>query len=259
MSKDHSEAAPVIPPSEVSQPRERTLPLGLYVAFLVAIVAGITYYAGRESWLASKLFSDINDASASVVKQFVRESADRVVEKDINDGFDDRFGIVQFRTNADSVAKLLSQCEENPALAAKVFRRCMDEGSKSARLIAMYSAFFLIPKNQLDRADIDRVLSRIDPAKEKDADIRKAAQRMLSEFILLKDASAQLKYEALPANIGKSEGEWPSPSIKTLQEERKGTKQLRIRWSNPDTALAWWKEHGEKGSWSPKDHAWVVP
>jgi hypothetical protein len=255
--KDSPEAVTVIPAP--NHPRERTLPLGLYIAFLVAIVGGITLYAGREPWLASKLYSDANEASASVVKHIYRNRDERVVEEDIINGFDDRFGIVQFRAHADSVAKLLSQCEENPALATKVVRRCMDEGNKNARLIAMYAAFFLISKNQLDRSDIDRLLSCIDGSKEKDADVRKAAQRMLSEFILLKDASAKLKYEALPNDIPKSEGEWPSPRIETSEESRKDTKQLRVRWSNPDTALAWWKQHGDKGSWSAADHAWVIP
>jgi len=258
-----STGASTVAPATVSVPdnkgADKGLPKGLYLAFIIAIVAGVGIFLGRDPWLASRIYSDVTESSAGLVKDVFRDNQQRVVERDINDGFDDRYGVVQFRLNAPSVAKLLSQCEENPPMAAKIFRRCMDEGNKNARMIALYSAFYLVPKNQLDRGDIERIVSRVDGSKESDVEIRKAAQRTLSEMIVIKDAASKLKYEALPSEIAKSEGEWPSPRIETLEETRNGAKQLRIRWSNPDTALAWWKQHGEKGNWSAAEHAWVIP
>jgi len=259
MSKENPEppAAGSLAPAPLK--REAALPKWLYLAFLLAIACGITVYFGREPWLAAKIYRDLNNSGASLVRGSEKDRSGRVIDYDINDGIDDRFGIVQFRESAASIASLMSQCETHPRMAQQIFRRCMDEGNKSARLVALKSAFFLIAQNHLEQPDLERIIASIDGSREKDPEVRKAAQRALADMIVLKDVTGKLKYEALPAEIPKSEGEWPSPRIETLEETRDGAKQLRIRWSNPDTALAWWKQYGAKGKWSPVESAWVIP
>jgi hypothetical protein len=259
MSK-HTEHSPATDAVAVPHPPQQTalLPKPLYAAFLLAIVIGVAIFASRNARLISGTLADLNDAGATTVKGYKKEN-NQDKEVDINNGLLDEYGSVSVKNNSETVGSFLSLCDINPPAALQIFRKSMDDGNKSARLIALYSTFFLVPKCALDKEDLQRIIVRLDPDKENDADVRRVAQKTLSDLVLIKNVAGKTTYEALPPDIKSSSDEWPSNNVVVREEKTADGSQLRVRWSNPNTAFAWWKQHGEKGHWSPERNAWEIP
>jgi hypothetical protein len=224
---------------------EKFLPLPLWIAFAALLGLGAVLMLTRNSRLESSLYSNISEADASGIKQI--------------NGLEDSFGLVKFQRNNDSVATLLSICKTNPDVALRIFRRSVDDGPKSARLIALYSAFFIGQQVPLQDEDIKRVTSRLDPEKEKDEEVRRAAQRALSDLVVITDPASAQKYESLPPNIAKPTGDYPAHKTQTREEKVDDKTILRIRWSNPDLALEWWKTHSVNAKWDTARKALVLP
>jgi hypothetical protein len=238
-------------------PAQPMLPKPLYAAFIAAIVIGGLIFFTRDTRLVSGTFSDISSAEAATIKAKKGKGQEQK-EVDVNDGLLDEYGSVVIKANNESVGNYLSLCDTNPPAALKIFRRSLDEGNKSAQLIGLYSLFYLVPKCAVEPADLQRVIDRLDPDKEKDDDIRRVAQKTLSDLLLIK-SSDKTKFEALPPEIKSSGDEWPTNNVLIREEKRGDTAQLRVRWSNPNTAFAWWKQHsGANGRWLPELNAWEL-
>jgi hypothetical protein len=232
------------------------LPKPLYVAFILVIVIGALIFLTRETRLVNGTYNDISNAEAATIK-YKKGKGQEEKLVDVNDGLLDEYGSVVIKANNESVGSFLSLCDINPPAALQVFRRSLDDGNKSAKMIALYSTFYMVPKCALDDKDLQRVIDRLDPDKEKDDDIRRVAQKTLSDLIVIK-SSDKTKFEALPADIKSSGDDWPANNVVVREEKRGDVTQLRVRWSNPNTAFAWWKLHGAGGRWLPEQNAWEL-
>jgi len=250
MSKHKQQEAAVVqntaaPKSEETPHPAAGIPKPMWAAFGIILLAGIILLSTREGRAQRAIAKAIGECQASVMKE--------------ENGLNDAFGIIQFKQNNQEVGKLLSLCESNSALALEIFRNAMDQGSQSAKLVAIHSAFFLASSGALQAVDFERLTARLDPGKETDKDIRKAAQRAIADLTVITDASpeAKEKCERTPAGIP---GENASPhKIQTREEKPGGKAELAIRWSDPDLAYAWWAVMAKEGSWSSAKHRFTLP
>ena len=215
----------------------------LWIAYLAVILAGVAIVATRPARTEAAALDAFATCEASVMPD--------------TNGLNDDFGLVLVKSRAGELSSYLSLCQSQPALALKVFREALASTNKSARLVAIYSAFYLARGNRLEKADFVKLASLLDPKVETDLDVRRAAQRELADLLILNTPAAKDKYEALPPNLP-PEPENGIHSIATLEAGAPGARFLRIRWSNPDLADAWWKAH-QNGAWSAARHAWVIP
>ncbi len=229
------------------------MPRPLVIAFAVAAACGILMLAARPSLQRSSLTRAITDCDASVFK-------DDKSNRDDN-GLDDAYGVVTFRRNNDEVKRLLSLCDSNPAMALSIFRSAMDGTSKSARLVALYSAFFLARRGSLEAADIDRVVKCLSLKGDEEDDVRKAAQRTLSDLTFIADSSAAAreKYERTPSDLPEAKKDAPAHRVATREAKRGDKTVLLVRWSNSDVARAWWSTEAKGGAWDAAQGCYVIP
>jgi hypothetical protein len=228
----------------IAEPQKQRLPASLTLAFVVVIVAGLALGLSSESRKESRLYNAIESANASVVPE--------------KSGLNDAYGIMLFQTGQFPVAEYLSECELNPPFALKIFRRAMDSSSKSAKMIAMYSASFLTTTKQLEKEDFEKIVNLMKTNSGNDAqDIRRAAQRMVADLTLL-DTTDASKFAATPPNAKPAaEGE-PSNRIMTQQQKLNGKEMTAIRWSSVDLATEWWQVHSPAGTWNKELQRFVV-
>ena len=92
-------------------------------------------------------------------------------------------------------------------------------------------------------------------SKEKDADIRRTAQRALSDLTLVENIENKRKVEALPSNTAIGSG--PN-RIETREEKIGKTTYLGVRWSNADLASAWLTQYEKSAAWDDKLQRYVV-
>jgi len=240
---DDVASAPAVPQPEASK---RLLPAPLLIAFGVVILAGCLVGFTRKSRLQSTLYEAMDKCDAETLAEV--------------NGITDSFGIVRITSRQETITKYLSLCEQDPELARTIFRQALSLNSKSAKLVALYSSFFLAVSNTLQAQDIATLAASLDPAKETAIDVRRTAQRALADLIFINDTLAnQAKWHDLPAGL-KDSTEGPSHRIQTREEKlRPSAKQgLGIRWSNPDLAHAWWTAHQAKGNWDSKLQRYVI-
>ena len=227
-------AADMVPSNdkEIEAKDGRGLPLWLKLSFAVCIALGALMWLTRQSRTESGAYSAISSCDASVLAE--------------SDGLKDLYGLVQFKSNSSEVANFMSLCASDPDLARRVFRRALDEGNKSARLIALSSAFYL--SANLQKEDIERIVRHLSAETEKEADVRRAAQRVLSDLTVIKDAGEASKYQAVPDGLPEPAAGAPSHSIQTKEETWSKEQVLLVRWTDPELANAWWKGIGSTGA-----------
>jgi hypothetical protein len=229
----------------IAEPQKQRLPLSLTLAFVIAIVVGLALGLSSQSRKESRLYNAIESADASVVAE--------------KSGLNDAYGVVLFKTGQFPVAEYLSECELNPPFALKLFRRAMDSGSRSAKLIAMYSANFLSSTKQLEKDDFDKIVSIMRTSGGGDIqDLRRAAQRMVADLTALDTIDAS-KFAATPPNVkATAEGE-PVHRIMTQKQKLANGKEITaIRWSNVDLATEWWQVHSPAGAWNKDLQRYVI-
>jgi hypothetical protein len=164
--------------------------------------------------------------------------------------------VVRFKSKQDEIGDYLSLCHTKPKSALKIYRQAFERHSKNARLVAIHSAFFLAVSGSLDKSDFDLILNNLDPEKEKDLDLRHAAQRALSQLIIIADVANQTKYRSIPEGV-KAEG---VNRIETREETLRpsGMNVLNIRWTNPDLAYMWVHTFTPQGQWDSKLQRFIV-
>ena len=211
-----------------------SLPVALTAAFFLVIAGGLLMGLTRDGRTEAALSSSIEKADASVSKE--------------EDGLLDAYGVVQFRLNPRPVTDYFSYCETRPEMALRLFRGALESGN-SSKLIALSSAFYLAQRGVLEKEDVEKIVARLDPQTEKDAEVRKAAQRALAELILIDDVAAGEKYQVIPAAY-KPTGTGAN-RIQTREEKLRGSGKaiLYIRWSNSDLAFSWWQANAASGKW----------
>lgn len=211
------------------------LPMPLLALFGIVLIIGILVGVTRNSRLASNMYDAMDNCDASVLQE--------------TNGLDDRYGVVKFNNKQAEIAAMLGVCDTNPPLAREVFRKALDERHKSAQLIALYSSYFLAGSKQLDKDDWTRMVNALDASKEKNADVRKAAQRAIGDLVFITDKDNLTKYQAIPAAAKESSD--GTNRIQTREEKMRDTDKVgyNIRWSNADLAFTWLQEWGPKGQW----------
>lgn len=226
------EAAAVAPrPAHVRRPS-----VVLIAAFVGLLVAGILLAATRGLRQEVAALKALNGCAATVLPK-------------VEDGLSDTYGLVQFQMHRAEVGEYLSLCEMKPALALKVFREAMDKGNASAKLVAMYSAFYLTQRGQLDGEDLERIAEHL--GKDREPDLRKVAQRALSDLTVIDDVAHPTQYEALPVPLPKPGEDAQPHKVQTKEEKLRSTgKQvLLVRWSDADLAEKWWQVWAKQGRW----------
>jgi hypothetical protein len=245
MSKVHTADAAADREPAAPLKKQPFLPPALTIAFILLIGAGVLLLATRDMFAENAAFNAISTSEASVLPE--------------ENGTTDFYGMVQFRKNSDDVADLLSLCEMKPEIARRVFHRALKDGNKQARMIAIHSANFLAGAGKFDAEDFKALLARLDPAVEAEADVRKVAQRRISELTILTNVKNEEKYNALPANLPPLGEKAPSYAIRTRKQKIGFNEVLAVRWSNDALASAWWKENAAAGAWDAKQNCFVIP
>jgi hypothetical protein len=221
------------------------LPFPLWLALGAVFGVGAILLATRTALTERLVYSGIADCDASVLAE--------------KDGTEDEYGIVKFRQNSPRVVQLMSLCDTDPDSALKLVRKALASGNKSAKLVAIHALFFLAQRHVLETADFDSLVSRMNPNSEADEEVRKAAQRQISNLLLLRNLAAKDAYENLPAGLPAPEKDAPSHKIMTRAEGPDGQKVLRLRWSDNAVACAWWAAQAGKGAWNKDEGAFIVP
>ena len=242
--ESESESGRVTVSAQAHQAPEPLLPLPLWIAFAVVLFAGIIVGATGNTRTASSAMETLTQCNAAVL-----------LEKD---GLSDAYGLIHFNSRPNDVVKWLSLCEMERELALGVFRKALSEGNKSAKLIALHSAYYLtshftVPgkpesgRPGLSAADFAAILALL--STEKDNDIRRAAQRAISELVVVAGADQKRKAETLPPNLSSENG----PNRIESREEKLGKDTyLTLRWSNPDLASAWLAQYEKSSAWDPQ-------
>lgn len=223
------------------------LPKPLIAAFFLVLFLGTGLYATRDKRTESNLSDALRTCNASVRKD--------------DSGLSDAYGVVQFSGKTSEMAEYLSLCEMRPELAARIFRNALKEDNSSARMIAVYSAFFLTSQKQLTAEDFGAIANLLKPpASDSDkTDLRKVAHRALSDLIVCAKVDDAVKFEALPPNLPATKNDKsPAYKIQTREETLGDKKVLGIRWSDADLAYAWWQAYANKGSWNKELQRFVV-
>ncbi len=253
MSKDVSEPAP----AQLIQPAPITLnaviPKPVQLVCAVLIVLGVIIAVLRPGINEASVYSGMQGADTKLFSQKDNDGKPVV----INDGLNEMFGLVQFHNNDADVSRYYTYCGSNPAMALRVFRKAMTEGNVSSKIIAAHGSLFLAESGALEASDYDLLRSALDPAQP--IEVRRVAQRAISDLTALKNVGAAATYEEIPADLPPPEKGDPARKIATHKEALFGTPVLYVRWSSPDLAAAWLKVNATKGAWDAKQQRFAIP
>jgi hypothetical protein len=234
--KSRSEEEAAVPHATPPAGSKGLLPTPLIAAFAIVLLAGFALGFTRNARLHDTLFDDLDKSEAQTLPE--------------TNGASDAFGIVKIGSRQSGITDYLSLCEQEPPVARKIFRQALEKTGKSARLVALCSSFYLAGSGSLEPQDIDTIAALLDPEKEKDAEVRRTAQRSLADLIFISDTMAnQSKWHEVPSGLIVTREEKLRPSDKT---------GLGIRWSNPDLAHAWWNANKSRGKWDSSLQRFVI-
>ena len=251
MSKEVSEVPPSTQPAAPEPIKlDQIVPKPVLLVCLMLIIAGVIFLGMRQSLRESAAYNAIQNCDAFTLKQKDKEG--KTVTHD--DGLSEMFGLIQFKNNDAEISKLFSYCETDPDIALNVYRRAMTQGNSSAKTIAAYSAFLLANRGVLEASDFALLRKCLDKAEN--FEVRKVAQRAVSDLTVLKRIDASDKYEVLPAMPTAGSDE-PSRRVATHKESLNGVEVLYPRWSTPDLADAWMTANA--GAWDMKLQRFVIP
>ena len=254
MSKDVSEApapAPLIQPAPITLNAVVPKPVQLVCAIL--IVLGIVIAVLRPGLNEASVYSGMQGADTKLFSQ--KDSDGKPVV--INDGLNEMFGLVEFHNNDADVSRYYTYCGSDPKMALRVFRKAMTEGNVSSKIIAAHGSLFLAESGALEASDYELLRGALDPAQP--PEVRKVAQRAVSDLTALKSVDAAARYEEIPSDVPAPEKGDPARKIATHKEALFGTPVLYVRWTSPDLAVAWLKANAPKGAWDAKQQRFVIP
>ena len=226
-----------------SAPSRGFFPPPLWIAFVLMVFVGTVLLLTRSSRMENTLWDGISNCNAA--DYLVPQDQGKQSRTEPN-GLDDLYGMVQFKSNNADITRLLSICENDPALAVKLVRRALTEGNRSAKMVALYSAYYL--QNHLESQDIQKIAGLLNARNE--IEVRKTAQRTLSDLTVIKNPGGAAKYEALPDKLPPSTADSEPHKIQTREETWDGNPVFTLRWSNPDLADCWWQSMAGAGTWT---------
>jgi hypothetical protein len=235
------------------------LPKPVVAVCVLLIVAGAILLLTRPGMVKSSTYEAMQNCDATTFKP-MRERTPTPIE----DGFNELYGVIHIKGNKPELARLFTYCETEPALALDVYRRAMTQGNFSAKTIAAYSSFFLASRGVFEASDFELLRNCLKPGEVKDGkdsnvDLRKVAQRAVSDLTAIKSVKDVTKYEELPPNMSPRGSEEVSRAIKTRTDQLNGQEVLCVRWSSANVADAWWAVHGVKGAWDASLKRFVIP
>ena len=259
MSKD---AALAEPPAPKPIHWGNALPKPVLVVCVLMIAAGAMLMLARPAQIKSSSFSAMETCDATTYKPMQQVPGERESKPvPVENGLSEKYGLIQIKANKAELSRLFTYCETEPALALEIYRRAMAQGNASAKTIAAYSSYFLAVRGVLEASDFELLRKCLEksPDAEKTTDLRKVAQRAISDLTVIKSARDAAKYEEVPANMAPIAVGELARAIKTNPEKFDGQDVLFVRWSSADVAEAWWNVHGPKGAWDEKLQRFVIP
>lgn len=242
-----------IPPSSPAGRKNRPS-MALLVAVVGVLVAGILLGSTRELRIESAAQNALADCGATTEPE--------------TDGLSDNYGIVRFQSHIAEIDSYLSLCETNPKLALRIFREAL--GGKlgvSGELVALQSAFYLTSHKQLESNDFQVILGLME-TEGTVAEMRKVAQRVVSDLTVIEDVEHARSYEIIPAGLPppvtdpKDKDSHPKPHKVQTKEEKltaSGKAVVLVRWSSPDVAAKWWETMATQGHWDAELQRFVIP
>jgi hypothetical protein len=259
MSKDAALAEP-----SASKPihLSNALPKPVLAVCVLMIAAGAVLMLARPAQIKSSTFNAMETCDATTYKVMQKVQGDRDSKlAPIENGLSEKYGLIQIKANKAELSRLFTYCETEPALALEIFHRAMKQGNASARTIAAYSTYFLAMRGVLDASDFELLRKCLEKGAdaEKNTDLRKVAQRAISDLTVIKSAKDAAKFEVVPASMAPIAAGELDRAIKTNPEKFDGQDVLFIRWSSADVAEAWWTVHGPNGAWDAKLQRFVIP
>jgi hypothetical protein len=253
MSKEVSEApTPVQPAAPVPIRLDQIVPKPVLLVCILFIVLGGIYLAMRQGLRESAAYNAIQNCDAVTLKQ--KDKDGKAVTHD--DGLSEMYGLIQFKSNDAEIGRLFTYCETNPEIALSVYRRAMTQGTPSAKVIAAYSAFFIANRGVFEASDYALLRKCLD--KSENIEVRKVAQRAISDLTIMKRVDAPGKYEEIP-NMPPAGSEELARKVATHKESLNGQDVLYARWSTPDLADAWLTANTASGAWDMKLQRFVIP
>ena len=262
----------------------KLLPRWLLAAFALVFVLGVILVGGKAHFDENAAFDAMSNCGARLFEKVIRDERYSNYLNLIRDGTHDGFGNIHVNAQRDGVSRVVSICDVDPATGLRLFRRALDNGNVSAKLVALYCANFLARsqnrpapesvKGVLEAEDFARILTKLDPVKEADEEVRLVALKAMSDLVVLLQTTAKERYEKLPADSAvpvaaatdaakksdePKESEDLFKSIKTHEEKLDGKAVLLIRWTSPGLARAWWKEQAAGGAWDKERQRFVIP
>ncbi|MEI6235726.1 MAG: hypothetical protein WCT04_21935 [Planctomycetota bacterium] len=288
----HSHPAPVEP--------KATLPTWLIVAFGITLVAGAVLILGRAHFAENSLYDSMTTCDAFVKPDIGERGESGKFESVRPNGLGDGYALIRIRKERESIASLVALCDrDDPIAGRRLFRKALDTGNKSAKIVALHCANYLAHSQTtpapradigvLESEDFDRLLAKLDSTKEIDADVRKAALRAMSDLVIITnsaavtaftaDSKAETRYTVVTDAVREATMKTLDADAKESGDVEKETRDKRrdikivlhsdtlngkpvllIRWSTPGLALAWWKENVKEGAkWDNALQRFVFP
>lgn len=253
MSKEkaHNETAqPVEPAAEHrNAPRKNPVSGVLVAAFAVVLIGGAAFGLSRKARQESEFFNALSNSGATLL------TFKGAPEKN---GLEDMYAVVEFQQHRESITRFFGYCETSPEVARNVFRRAMDEGNRNSRMVALSAAFYLANTHSVTEADWERLVSRLNPERESEVDVRRVAQRSIADLLLIKERSAKGALLATPEGFKETDSEAPTARTELRDFNVEGAKYYQARWTSPALAFAWLQQHGKNGKWNEKMQRFVI-
>ncbi|MGD0088960.1 MAG: hypothetical protein ABSE73_03500 [Planctomycetota bacterium] len=237
----------------------------LIVAFLGVLFAGILLGATREWREEQEALQALNDCEATVLKPN---------GVSVDDGLSDHYGLVHFRSHRREITTYLSLCETQPQLALRIFRKAMSTGNNSAKLVALYSAFYLTSHKkledrdkQLEDKDFQLILACMRPV-EQESEQQKVAMRVVSDLTVIDDPGHASRYQLVPSGLPPpakdpkdKDSEPPPHKVQITEETLRDFEKpvLCVTWSSPVVAFRWWESMAAQGHWDRELQRFVIP
>lgn len=254
MSKEkaQTEAPPSVEPATEHRGAPRSNPVSgvLIAAFAAVLLGGAAYGLSRSARLESEFYNAISNSGATLLP--LRSGTPE------KNGLEDMYAVVEFQAHRESITRFLGFCETSPEIARTVFRRAMDEGNRNSRMVGLGAAFYLAQAKNMTPADWERVVARLNPERESEVDVRRVAQRSISDLLLIKERSAKGLLLATPDGFKETDSDAPVAHIELRDFNYMDGKYYQIRWTSAALAHAWLQVHGKNGKWNDSLQRFII-
>lgn len=263
-----------VPPAETSH--LKLMPKWIWLLGALIVIAGVVLVTGKSKFDEDEAFAAMKSCNASLWDNVLRGHGENRYRPEfltrLRNGLEDYYASIHTTENRDAIAHVVELCDVEPQAGLRLFRRALESGNVSAKLVALYTANFLAraqnrarvepEKGVLEANDFQAMVDMMDPGKEPDMGVRAAAMKAVSDLVVLTDTSAKESVEKLPDTSKEPEEpkefEAVTKAVKTREARLEGKPVLQIRWSHVNIARAWWKEHAKAGAWDLAKQRFVI-